>query len=890
MSPPLSCARGASAQSSQGGQIKTGRSKLSLRKRRGKKKKETRSSETKQNSCGGEKSSLSERCKEVHGSQCDEAKENVDENIDSTVRHAALDESGNNAAVRGGSSSSVPGESKRPICGEQLRRTDEVMRCSQGNESKQNFPGETESDLHKRKVPIPSFSAFSSAADGNANSVERKVATARCGSGGDDVEERANSDTHSGSSQQNSRRKSIVSTSCGVAAASFVVKHMNGAAREDPLDMTLDSDSDSDLPSPVFRRKTNPHVKEKDTCNKREKGCQKHCGAPVLCDNDTARYNEASVNQKSKGIGVEEKSSICVIEIDESDGEQVKDCNVPKASKKQPTNGCEGGMGKTQLKSMVKSPDEDLFDIPVAKKIADREKELDTRHSDLLRQLAQKPSPQLEKRKRGLTMNEVGRRAKRSKKQVCALCSTCSCSRGAALKGLEEGATEEVSDQFHGLARSNTEVERALISRLKRLEKSSAWFDHLSQKVGRELRRHRSKMISRSVEQSDDVGLQQPRFLADVDSDSPELLSASRLGKARVRKVQGKLFGPPRDCQPTLTQLIPAEQNIPLKSCSQKTSEESRIEDFASDCPLNKYPSDSDSLDPCCLEEGLQKGDEPCSDGDGMFGADKISNEVTDAQDHTNFFKIASDRLLHRLSSDLGLSGGLWGATACAERNQAELVKEESSVIGSEGGRGARSDGCGEGNDIDRLDDDSEQKGDFEQLLNLFHCPLKSEIGPVDSFVPLASGARTWCSAKDHEVTADVPSLSQNGENVLAMIEKMVMNDPVKGAAIDKLCPKWRDNVRYSLTRNNEDAVREALSNVEQSKQNLAEARKRFLVSLQEHEHVLEFFGLSLRQSLRRFQVHTNTCEQTDTMGVAVLGDSVGMEACLGTNMEDRQQ
>jgi hypothetical protein len=43
------------------------------------------------------------------------------------------------------------------------------------------------------------------------------------------------------------------------------------------------------------------------------------------------------------------------------------------------------------------------------------------------------------------------------------------------------------------LARSNAEVERALIARLARLEKSIAWFQHLHHKVFVDLKRLRSK-------------------------------------------------------------------------------------------------------------------------------------------------------------------------------------------------------------------------------------------------------------------------------------------------------------------------------------------------------------------------------------------------------------
>uniref|UniRef100_A0A7S4MDG7 Uncharacterized protein n=1 Tax=Odontella aurita TaxID=265563 RepID=A0A7S4MDG7_9STRA len=887
MHPPQYCAHVVSAKSSQGGQSKVGRSKLSLRKKRGKKKKEAKAAVTNTNSCCQSQSSYKQSsCKVVHG-QCDEAKENNSEHLLLTLSNSKANVNSGIAAGRDLSSSYGSREGEQLGCSGKNTCNDEA---SVGKGSKRGISNEVVTVSHKRKkVPIPSFSAFSSPLDeeksshqAGATRIESNQSTSgsRAAIKHDVSEERTKSDSCSPSGE-NVRSKYFVAKALGGGAAKSAANN-KADTNINGLGVDVDSDNDSDLPSPVFARRLNQPVEQAGMDNeKKENSTNKNC-ISLLCRqsridglyvsdkqvwNDIgsslgaarSTKNRASEDQEGKVDAVKEKAPVCVIEIDESDSDIVNECEITK-SLETGLFGRKEDSAHLNVKT-IKSPDEeDLFDVPIAKKIADRERELDTRHSDLLRQLSKKCSSQSKERTRGQIDKRGGSRAKISKKKVCALCSTCSCSRGAALKGLENGATEEVTDPFRGLARSDADVEKALISRLKRLEKSSAWFDHLSHKVGRELKKHRSKMISKSVRQYSATGQTRPRFLQDVDSDSPEveLSSRSHFSNAQVRKAQRKFLGYCKDFQPTLTQLIQIKHKETPKSRLDSTMEgekhesKSNLDSSSAKVPFNDVPvSDASSH---CVKDDFPNIDDKCSEEDQHCGAEECAGEMANNApgQFLNQFPNGSDR-------PLANNTGLWKTSAGADVNDIE------DEVGQSAPRRRKDEQ--EGNDSSQKNADcvendengfpcAKHQDGFEHLLHLFHSPVEPVISPTKSHVLCSSIMHSQCLGEDEKGALGMsPTLSQKGETAFTRITENVMNSPAKLASIVRLCPQWKDNVQYSLIQDDAGVIREALGNVKSSRLKLAEARKRILESLQEQDSVLELYELSLQESLLRFDV-----------------------------------
>ena len=192
------------------------------------------------------------------------------------------------------------------------------------------------------------------------------------------------------------------------------------------------------------------------------------------------------------------------------------------------------------------SPSLKDFQVSRGKYLNDKEKNLKTQHADLLgmsknaeiaheRSVSPLKRVAVAQRKRTNTRA----RARPTKSKLCTLCSTCSCSRGSALQSLEDSAISEQQNPLHRLARTEAEVERALIGRLSRLEKSASWFDHLCTKVGRELKRHRARIKATIQDGNNAV---KPTFLKDVDADDEEHFSAPAMSTSFVNRAKRQIF------------------------------------------------------------------------------------------------------------------------------------------------------------------------------------------------------------------------------------------------------------------------------------------------------------------------------------------------------------
>uniref|UniRef100_A0A7S4SC68 Uncharacterized protein n=1 Tax=Ditylum brightwellii TaxID=49249 RepID=A0A7S4SC68_9STRA len=146
-------------------------------------------------------------------------------------------------------------------------------------------------------------------------------------------------------------------------------------------------------------------------------------------------------------------------------------------------------------------------------------------------------------------------------------------------------------------ARSDAEMERALLGRLMRLEKSAAWFDHLRYKVGRELKKHRSKINKRRMDMfssstsplalvdggggkfgnsSSHCGPSSSRFLADIALDDPvfEQMHDKPLSRQKVADAQRRLFASRKKVQPTLTQMMNPSKDGYSSSVGDNVSED----------------------------------------------------------------------------------------------------------------------------------------------------------------------------------------------------------------------------------------------------------------------------------------------------------------------------
>ena len=520
---------------------------------------------------------------------------------------------------------------------------------------------------------------------------------------------------------------------------------------------------------------------------------------------------------------------------------------------------------KKRAAAVVSFPiDDDAFDIPVSKQISDKEKMLDRQHADLLRQLAKKPSP-------GKDSDGDDKSApKRTKRggAACALCSTCSCSRGSALKGLEETAQLEAKNPISKLARSDAEIERALLGRLARLEKSASWFDTLCYKVGRELKKHRNKVTKKRASLDENNGggngeESKPRFLADADVDGQDKgIFYPRAKKSRVAKAHQGLFGTEptaKEAQPTLTQMMKGEDGDDESDDDDDTGEKK-----APDVLVEVNAPKGMELEPIAEEDngalqnlGSEENEvyvvEDGAANDSIIYEESEEGTPVEVRSPMADYHDASQRGLER-TSEISLVG-MWDAakSSAPSKRDADVLdrpgKQDSP--GNELASHSSHTTADEG-----IDDDFNRKVDAAIYDD-------SETG-IDDLLGLFQGGPTSVpsSTPSPEKAKPPPEiqsqLTQRGQDAFEELSEGIMADPARRQAIEAICPNWRDNIQYPLLHKKSDDLVEALANVRDSRRKLQVARERILTELKQREEAMDLFEEAISSSMNRFAASTN--------------------------------
>ncbi len=518
---------------------------------------------------------------------------------------------------------------------------------------------------------------------------------------------------------------------------------------------------------------------------------------------------------------------------------------------------------KKRAAAVLSSPiDDDAFDIPVSKQISDKEKMLDRQHADLLRQLAKKPSP-------GKDSDGDDKSApKRTKRggAACALCSTCSCSRGSALKGLEETAQMEAKNPISKLARSDAEIERALLGRLARLEKSASWFDTLCYKVGRELKKHRNKVTKKRASLDENNGggngeESKPRFLADADVDGQDKgIFYPRAKKSRVAKAHQGLFGTEptaKEAQPTLTQMMKGEDGDDKSDDDDDTGDEKKAPDVLVEVNAPKgmelepiAEEDNGALQNLGSEDNEVYVVEDGAANDSIIYEESEEGSPVEVRSPMADYHDASQRGLERTSENSLV--GMWDAA-----KSSALSKRDADVLDSPGKQDSLGKESASHTTADKgIDDDLNRKVDAA----IYDDP---ETG-IDDLLELFQGGPTSVPSSTPSPEKSKPppeiqsQLTQRGQNAFEEISESIMADPARRQAIEAICPNWRDNIQYPLLHKKSDDLEEALANVRDSRRKLQVARERILTELKQREEAMDLFEEAISSSMNRFAASTN--------------------------------
>ena len=422
------------------------------------------------------------------------------------------------------------------------------------------------------------------------------------------------------------------------------------------------------------------------------------------------------------------------------------------------------------------------------------------------------------------------------------------------LRELEEGARAEARNPLSGLARTDAGIDRALLSRLERLERSASYFDGLCVKVGRELRRHRGRVLRRAGAAAASGGAggggfsakrKWTGFLADADLDDAGGppggggLFYPRMPQSRVGRARLGVFGAgsaARTAQPTLTQMVRGEAG------PDGTDGEEEEKD------------DDDDNAVILVEAGEGSDQEPQQSrelrapviGDGEAAAEARTDYAEpEAEDVPPLAVLGEapppDGGLDRSSGGGDGRGGtgLWGAATAASAAMAipgGIDFWVDRVASSDGGGGGGEDG-------------------IDELLDLFASEGQDQAGPGEE-----GGARPDEGGSDSEEDPDggpaelQSQLTQRGRAAAEELRDSVLADPPRREAIEAACPGWRESVRFPFLHTKGTGVRSALERVRERRRRLDVARRRLLDRLYQQESALELFEATLERSLRRLE------------------------------------
>ena len=96
------------------------------------------------------------------------------------------------------------------------------------------------------------------------------------------------------------------------------------------------------------------------------------------------------------------------------------------------------------------------------------------------------------------------------------------------------------------------------------------------------------------------------------------------------------------------------------------------------------------------------------------------------------------------------------------------------------------------------------------------------------------------------------PSLTPRGERIAEDITNSLLLEPTKVAAIERVCPTWKENVEFAQRQTDPEQVHDALVAVRHAKSNVDRIKNIILQALLDRQHTLELFEQSLERSLNR--------------------------------------
>jgi len=390
------------------------------------------------------------------------------------------------------------------------------------------------------------------------------------------------------------------------------------------------------------------------------------------------------------------------------------------------------------------------------------------------------------------------RGTKRGRAKACALCKNCPCS----------VAADPDSISLNHLATSDAMVERALMKRLQKLEKTVEKYEDQTDDIRRKLKKHRKDMWHKMEDSREESSTEEEeavcRFLPDSDELDRQLdanLASTCLGATAVDKATKTMFG-----QITLTQMMgvrSATDTIPDAEAEPAPEDqaEDQLESIAED-PVEEFEEDEVVAD----EETEDPIEDVASIPDDTSYCENIDQENESVAPKVYRVEIGDG----------------------TEITETSRIWEPSSVGGYR---------C----PWDHIFADPSEADD----LDLDH--LQQLLEKIDDQRILAE------SEDEAEENIEFGMLSQRGQDIASDIFTRITANPAKLDVLKNLCPQWKENIVYALHQRDAKELSTALKSVRETKARLLQYKEALLRSMERQETCLDLFEESLQLSLKRF-------------------------------------
>jgi hypothetical protein len=383
---------------------------------------------------------------------------------------------------------------------------------------------------------------------------------------------------------------------------------------------------------------------------------------------------------------------------------------------------------------------------------------------------------------------------------------------------------DKSNDSTAGMfARSDSAVEKALIRRVQKMEKTCELHESRMEMVKRKLVQHRREIWKKKESKHPELfsTIKPYQFLPDADKAGQVTgRNVSCLPKEIVEEAVVRIFPEAPSVQATLSQWLglPSDGATPDNEMQSPKVVVLETVTEEEDAPRRGEITS--------VEEGVEKY---IAYSKGIEYSDQVhrqewnreENCTSAATNRYSLWKILSSTI-PKVPNEMGLCLG------------AVEYTQQVSNDNHEGDERCPWD--------DLFEVDGSEVAGINQLVGLFGAYNK-----LEAIEELAS-----C-----EDAVRLSQLSQSGQTEAIHLIESIEKDARKLELLEVVCPGWKENVAFSMKQNDEAEVRVALEQVQTKRRQMVEFKRRILDAWEKQDMTLDVFERSLSASLGRLEAST---------------------------------